>query len=309
MFKKHKKLILFIIVLIIVFISCSNYDYNRIKADKKPLFAIRVYKEYSPTETWWGLGYKIEREFREDPTETFSHSKKVKFYSLFINRDVTVEKEDVNEVAYSGMKVQFKDSCTDDVSLYYNTDDTYYYGKCIDRDIYVVLNNKTTTLKQVIKDQELSIDTILVNANKILENNNIITYSFDNFDILRCNSEEEKEIVTNMYILPKDSEDTFCKKSDNIKFTRTFKIVDKLEKSDDKNHIIVESFEDIPHTVEISNEIYDELEKDKTYEFIFSKNNDKIIDNKNVEEIFNYYDVIEVKETDKEGENQINEYI
>lgn len=91
-------------------------------------------------------------------------------------------------------------------------------------------------------------------------------------------------------------------------FTKTYKVLNKTSYQEkDSYYLTLQLFQGEVDTVIVKN-TKENIEEGKTYEFTFTKDNSKKPED-NIKSIFNTYELIGVKETDKVGISQIQESI
>ena len=96
-----------------------------------------------------------------------------------------------------------------------------------------------------------------------------------------------------------------------ISFTRTYRIVKILDYEDATNqytYIILDKFQEFkPYLIKLEKTLATTLTQDKFYEFTFNGIYKENIDYSNIQELFNNFNIISIKLTDKSGLEQIQE--
>ena len=130
--------------------------------------------------------------------------------------------------------------------------------------------------------------------------------------VIKCNKMlNDNSINNDIYFGPISMEyiDGFCANdvTSNKTFTRTYNILNISDSDDSKYvYLTIRQFQvDEVSTVKVLKDLTLNLEENKNYEFTFQY----VINHetKNINDIFDKYDLVSIKETDKEGLAQIQE--
>ena len=194
------------------------------------------------------------------------------------------------------------------------------YTYCLN-DIELTIDNKNINLKDYIKSNKKSIEKIIdtLEFEKAFDDGGTTIYKNDKIKLIKCNKIDGNKDI---YIGKKDMKfkQNFCKEY-NYTFIRTYKVnsIEEYKEQQYENGIPVtygksikvelKQFQGEIKSVIINNLWDTNLEINKTYEFEFMLyNNDKQVDD-NIESIFKNSTIVEVRETTKEGLEQIQEEI
>lgn len=219
--------------------------------------------------------------------------------------------------------ITFKDidSCNNKPHLLISQNNRKIYTYCIEN-IKVQINDNEINLKNYIIDNDNSIDRIIetLTLDDVYYDGGTKLYKNDDFALISCNTLTGNNDI---YIGNNNMKykENFCKE-DNYTFIRTY-YIENIEEYKDQQYsengqavtygnsfkVKLKQFNEIEETIIINNLWDIKLEKNKTYEFEFM-----LYDNvTNIEDsakyIFENSQIIEVKETNKTGLNQINEII
>lgn len=237
------------------------------------------------------------------------------FYLIFLlipkkNTDLEENNDNINFTISINKIV----NCDYKPKLYYKSKEYNIYTYCIN-EIFI---DETKKLSNYIKEDNEIINKIL--DNMIIESiyHDGGTLEYKGFK----NSEISSEVLTiikchnnnDIYIGSSDMtyKINFC--IDNNKtFIKTYKILDIKEYEDNSYEITSNNYEitleDFYGNIEtvVVRSLFYSLEKEKTYEFEFIKNNNTLEDN--IKSIFLNASIVEIRETNKTLENQVNESI
>lgn len=208
-------------------------------------------------------------------------------------------------------------NCNNKPMLYYEGKNYNIYTYCLD---YILLvEDSTFNLKEYLYEDPKILDKIFkklastysFGKSVIYHDYKIPNISNHGISIIKCNGENS---LNDIYIGPSDMyfKKNFCKK-DNHTFVRTYlvKNIEKYSTSEDegitnsKFLVTLEQFQYNTETVIIDG-TYD-LVIGNNYEFEFMKENNYIDDN--IKSIFENSSIVEIRKTDKEGHEQIQEEI
>ena len=209
--------------------------------------------------------------------------------------------------------------CNNKPQLLMAKEDINIYTYCIS-DVMITVNKKQINLKEYINSNENSIEKIIEILNKydVAYDGGTTIYKGNNITLIRCNTLDGNKDI---YIGDSSMKykENFCKKN-NSTFVKTYTIqnIEEYTEQQYENGILVtyaisyqvklKDFEGKEHVVIINN-IWDKLEKGKTYEFEFMFY-DYLTDIKDdIQYIFKNSNIIEIRETNKNIDEQINEKI
>ncbi len=203
---KNKKILIPLIIagfIIIIGIIFGTVDYFRIKNDKYPIFCIKTENRQEFTETWWGLGYKIQRELTVETGKSMRESTNLRFGLWLYTRKVKFEvKKQNQEVETDSGNYLFTfnkiTNCSNQKKLYY-TDSLgrNYYLNCLD-DVIVNFDNKSVSLKDAFTNKDITIEKIINNltydvgyydgGTSIYKDGGSTKYSNNGFSVLKCHT-------------------------------------------------------------------------------------------------------------------------
>lgn len=130
-----------------------------------------------------------------------------------------------------------------------------------------------------------------------------------NFEKIECTDEKENnevvhDCVCNCIDISQINDEELVGKT----FTKTYKIYNIAPSNDfDYVYITIRGFqEEEIDTVKVKRELFETLEEEN-YEFTFKITDGRI--KENIEDIFNYSELVSVIKTDKTGLEQVNEYL
>lgn len=211
------------------------------------------------------------------------------------------------------------DNCNHKAQLLVEQKDKKIYTYCLD-DVTIKINDKEENLKDFIKKEDKAIDKIIdtLELKDSYLDGGTKLYKGESLTLVKCNTlDGNRDIfIGNQNMKFKQN---FCD-NNNYTFVRTYtvKSVKKYTEqqyTDDGtpvsygNSFEVELYQFQAETQKvIINNLWDiELEKDKTYEFELQLYEDaKNIDD-TIEYIFKHSNIIEIRETDKTGLDQLQE--
>lgn len=101
-------------------------------------------------------------------------------------------------------------------------------------------------------------------------------------------------------------ENTYSENNNQDTFTKTYKVLNKTSFNEENSYYLtLQIFQGEVDTI-IIKDLKTNIVENKTYEFVFEKNS-SIKTEDNIKSIFNNYKLVEVKETDKVGLNQVQD--
>ena len=232
---------------------------------------------------------------------------------LFIVTGCT-KNDSVSDISFSKL-----DDCNNKPQLLITKEDINIYTYCIN-DVILTVNNKKFGLKEYINSKEKPIEKIteILYVDDVIYDGGTKIFKGNNITLIRCNTLDGNKDI---YIGDSNMKykENFCKEN-NYTFIKTYTIqnIEKYTEQQYENGIPVtyaisyqvklKDFEGNEHVVIINN-IWDKLEKGKTYEFEFMFY-DYLTDMKDdTQYIFKNSKIIEIRETNKTIDNQINEKI
>lgn len=238
-------------------------------------------------------------------------------YLIFILLFITgcSKNDSVSDIVFSKL-----DDCNHKPQLLMKKADMNIYTYCIN-DVMVTVNKKQFDLKEYINSNEKSIEKIIeiLNIDDIAYDGGTKIYRGNNITLVKCNTLDGNHDV---YIgnLDMKYKSNFCKEN-NHTFIRTYTIesIREYKEQQYENGIPVtytnsfevklKDYKEIEDVVIINNFWPVNLEKNKTYEFEFMlyENSSNIEDN--AQYIFKNSQIVEVRETNEVGLDQVNEKI
>ena len=186
----------------------------------------------------------------------------------------------------------------------------YFYG--IDSLQISDINNNYYDLKVALQYKQVTIDKVKKYLNDQYENKNIskTTYSnneieiykHNNYEVIICNTSDNKDLYFGMPNISSNLKGEYCGKKveDTCNFTRTYKVV-KLQEDDDYNYLNVTLKQYQAETIQVRINRNDKLKEGKNYEFTFITYEEFEDTMKN---IFDYSEIIGIEETNKTGMDQ-----
>ena len=222
--------------------------------------------------------------------------------------------DSISDITFSNI-----DNCNKKPQLLLKKDNVNIYTYCIN-DVMVTANKKQFNLKEYINSNENSIEKIIEALNKedIAYDGGTTIYKGNNITLIKCNTVDG---IKDIYIGDSNMKhkENFCKEN-NYTFVKTYKIQNIEEYTEQQyengipvtygisHQVKLKDFKGEEHTV-ILNNVWDKLEKDKTYEFEFMFYEYLTDVKDDVQYIFKNSYIIEIRETNKDINNQINEKI
>ena len=191
----------------------------------------------------------------------------------------------------------------------------YFYG--IDSLQISNINNNYYDLKVALQYNQITIDKVKKYLNDQYKNKNIskITdsneeieiYKHNNYEAIICNTKESKDLYFGTPNIASNLKGEYCGKKieEPCSFTRTYKVL-KLQKDNDYNYVNLTLKQYQAETILVRIKRNDILKEGKNYEFTFVTY-ETFEDT--MENIFNYSEIIDIKETSKLGMDQIMEQI
>lgn len=307
-----KVLIIIFSILIFLGVIFGITDYNRIKSGEKPIFMIRITDGSKTIHEYIGLFYRMQREVGVSYKEELYQDNKVKFGLWFYIKDIDIPKP---VISYSKKIETDESNICDKEELYYTGDGYNIYTYCI-KSIILDDGKEKLELKDIIKDNNNIIDGII---NELIPKDTLkdggttiykdsMTKNFTNngLTVIKCNTLSGNRDI---YIGPDsmEFEEHFCK--NNIKYyTKTYTVLN-VESGAEENsyYFTLKLFQGEVDTVFIKN-MNDKVLANKTYEFKFKKNSNNVIED-NIKSVFENSDIISIKETSKEGFEQIQDNV
>ena len=192
----------------------------------------------------------------------------------------------------------------------------YFYG--IDSFQLIDINNNYFDLKTALSYKQTSINNIKKHLDYQYENGNIERnilldgktkiYKTKKFEAIFCNTQEgNKDIYLGTSNLSSNLSGKYCgnKIKEPCKFTRTYKVISIID-DDDYNYINVTLKQFQLETTLVRIKRNDQIKIGNNYEFTFITY--EIFDD-HIDSIFKYSELIDIKETNKLGLDQIQEKI
>ncbi len=303
--KKHiiKASLVFVILLII---TMAIFDYYRVKNDKFPIFAVKMTKEGAAKEYWVGPLYYSSRVTKYNTFEKLSESHEVSFGPWFYKRLIKYNYNNIDQsIKFIPVLVL---NCEKEKVFYFANGKTQFYKVCLDH-LSISYQGKTKYFEQSIIKDNLSLKKVFNEADKLTKpSGRYEVYSYPNFNLTKCETiYKDGQNIDEIILSSKDVETSSLCAKESCSFTKTFKVVlIKGNMESEINHITVEQNNNGKFTtVSIKQEHMLNLVEGKNYNFSFVNPESKNIDNHNIEEIFEYLDIIKVEEAkDKEFINQ-----
>lgn len=281
-----------IVLLLITNIAMIAFDYNRVKNNEFPMFTIKLTKNNSPRQYWVGPFYYSSRTVKNKAEEKLSESYDLKFGLWFFGRDIKFNYSSLNQKLKFVPVSIFK--CQKDKEFYFSYGDIDYYRVCIDH-LSVSRKDKTKYFDQAVTKDNLELQEVLDQAlNSQEQNGRFTVYSYSNFNLVKCSKVyyDNKEIGE-VVLTTKDIDPNTVCSGKACSFTKTFKIIHK----NGDNHITIkQGTKGLAITVALDKKHYDLVEDNKVYDFVFTNPKSKNIDNNNIEEIFEFLDIVNIKE-------------
>ncbi|HAB66081.1 MAG TPA: hypothetical protein DCE23_01810 [Firmicutes bacterium] len=154
-------------------------------------------------------------------------------------------------------------------------------------------------------DYELEIDKGV--GNVLVDGKNVGSDTRVGYGINKIDIDGGVGRITVDFVEEEKKEETKPEESNKKTFTRTYKVLNKTDYQEkDSYYLTLQLFQGEVDTVIVRN--IKDIEEGKTYEFTFTKDSTKKVDD-NIKSIFNNYELAQVKETDKIGLSQIQEAI
>ncbi|MBQ2873175.1 MAG: helix-turn-helix transcriptional regulator [Bacilli bacterium] len=187
----------------------------------------------------------------------------------------------------------------------------YFYG--IDSLQVSNIDNNYYDLKIALQYKQVTIDKVKKYLNDQYKNNNINRatnsnkeieiYKHNNYEVIICNTKDNKDLYFGTPNIASNLKGEYCGKKikEPCSFTRTYKVL-KLQKDNDYNYVNLTLKQYQAETILVRIKRNDKLKEGKNYEFTFITY-EKFEDN--MENIFNYSEIIDIKETNKLGMDQI----
>lgn len=304
----NKKTLILIIVSVVIILAniFGIIDYNRIKNGEMPIFMIAQHDKSGPEISYYGLGYKLVRNPGISYKEKIYMDNYVKFGYWFYTKKIDINKPQINYI--NKFEIEFTKKCDNKVKLYHSLIDKNIYTYCIDN-IKVINNNNTIELKEFLNIDNNHIEDIInqyTQEKEIYKDGGTKLYEGKNFKILKCKTlNDNNDIYIGNSSLKYEND--YCKQT--IKeFTKTYQVLNIANSNDEEYlYLTLRQFQvDEVETVKV-NKSFGKISKDKYYEFTFKQPNTKIEDN--IKSIFNNLDIVSIKETKKEGLEQIQDSI
>ena len=275
--KKKVYIILVIILVLIIFAGIiTNYiDSSKVTTNHEPKFCIKIISNDGRKVTYWGLGYKVIRYVGISPNEPYESNIGTKMGSWFMEYELS---EAYNiEIEYEGETIT------------------------------------VTNIKEIG-----IIENILVNSkynNELCDgiNTHKITINDDVYYIKEYCKEIQKD--SKQATISEEDLETINKIISNNKsqkvstFTRTYNVLNIAESNDEEYlYLTIRQFqEEEIKTIKVQNDLANNVKIGNSYEFIFQYTDNIIEDN--IEAIFENAILIEIKETDKQGLEQIQDLV
>ena len=234
-----------IIIITLLVIGSTAFDYLRMSGGQLPIFNISNYNENTKVQSFNGLIYQAKRQVKASPNESLIDSKNISFMIFNYDLKVPSQYRDINSTI--SLETTEKSKCNESSILYYADNNIKIYTYCLE-DIRVKDNNKSNSLKEIIKSNNRIIDEIDKSLAFTGIANDHSTLMFQNRDddftnlgltMYRCN----KVNINDVYFAPKNTpmKDDFCTyKDDDFKYI--FEIVDETPEgnNDTEGEIIYE---------------------------------------------------------------------
>lgn len=285
------------------------------------LFPIRLPLKDGGTIIYKSLIYKITKYHRldDDYKNGYLEGTEIKFLGMTIYKNIKKPNKTIVDYAY--MIDVFKTrNCNEQPKLYYEMNGKNIYTYCLDS--IIIDNGDKLELKDYINQNDQKLEEIMSTLTKvdiykdggttIYRDLGTSGFSKTGLTVIKCNKMLTDNSVNNdIYFGPISMEymDGFCTNdvTSNKTFTRTYNILN-IADSDDEEYVYLTlrqfQGEEVA-TVKVLRRLALAIKEDHNYEFTFQY----VIkqDTKNINDIFDKYDLISIIETDKEGLNQIQE--
>jgi len=245
---------------------------------------------------------------------------------IFITYIFNSNSNDINDNNNNqNLTINEDSECDHKPKLYYQNNNQKIYTYCLDK-IELTIDNEPIELKEYLKNNSINdlINSLEKTASLYDGGTNIYNdggskrITNNGITLIKCNTIDGNKDI---YIGNKDMEykSNFCK-DNNSTFTRTYTIkkIKNYTKQQYEDGIPVTYSKSLSVTLSqfqgetktvIINNIFEKLEKNKTYEFEFRLRNNTASIEDNIESIFKNTDIIEVRQTNKKGLSQIQDPI
>lgn len=210
--------------------------------------------------------------------------------------------------------------CSNKAELLLSKDNRNIYTYCL-KDTKINIDSNTYNLKEYLENNNNAIDEIIntLEYSDSLYDGGTKIYKSDSMTLIKCNTLEGNKDI---YIGNKDMKfkENFCK-NNNSTFVKTYTI-NNIEKYTEQQYedgipvtysssykVELKEFQGKIETVIINNLIDMSLEKNKTYEFEFMLYDSATNIEDTIQYIFKNSTIVEVRETNKVGLEQLQEKI
>ena len=186
----------------------------------------------------------------------------------------------------------------------------YFYG--IDSLQISNIDNDYYDLKIALQYKQVTIDKVKEYLNNQYKNKNISRtinsnkeieiYKHNNYEVIVCNTKDNKDLYFGTPNISSNLKGEYCgkKTEEPCSFTRTYKVVN-LQEDDDYNYLNLTLKQYQADTLLVRINRNDLLKEGKTYEFTFVTY-EKFEDT--MKNIFDYSEIVDIKETSKKGMDQ-----
>ena len=219
----------------------------------------------------------------------------------------------------TGISSNTNNECNHKASLLIEKDNRKIYTYCLN-DITIKLNNQEKKLKTFIEENNDAIDSIIdtLELERTLMDGGTKVYKGESLTLVQCNKLDGNRDV---YIGDQNMEfkENFCD-NDNYTFVRTYTVKSVKEYNEQQYtedgtsvgycnsfEVELQQFQQEPTKVIINNLWEIKLDPNKTYEFEFQLYSDAKDIKDTIEYIFKHTTIVEIRETNKTGLEQIQE--
>ena len=313
-----KKIIIGLCLIIGLGLVFGIVDYNKIQNLEEPIFMIRVTTGSGTNQHYIGIGYRMKREVSVSYTEPYYMDNEIRFglwlYTWKLKFKAAID------YLYT-INVEKSNNCNK--NLYYSEEDRDIYLYCLES---VKVNTGETKLELIdyLNSEDKTIDEFINlflisdsfnDGSKLYkglgDTENANGFTDNGLAILECNTRDGNKDI---YLGPIDMkyEEEFCKFDNDKKelktFIRTYN-VNSIHLDDDENYIYLtlKQFQGETATVHVLKSIASNVKMGYNYEFKFEYLDNNFEDNMN--SIFENTTLLEIKETDKVGLEQIQDEI
>lgn len=284
--KKKFLIITFLIIILQLVLAIS--DYERVKNEEFPIFALNFKNEEKKSESFIGPFYFLKRTIKNNFEENLHESLEIKYKLFFKEIKITHKKKQDEEF----IKFEFQKN---DIHAPLFQDKNSYYSYNIEN-LNVLYKDKSFSFKDFIK--RYGIDFVLDKSLKAdrFDTYNYTIYDFNNLKIIKCHSHVDKgQLTSDIHLFEKNYKFNKLICNNNCTVIRSFKILKKVDK---ENSLVNINYNDKNYTIKIEKNIFDKIEENKFYYFLLSNNKaNKNVNLKSIEDVLEKMNIEDFKET------------